>query len=692
MNAITEPHLFLPLLPRPVAEASPAVQAWIIPVAPQACAVFFDSPVSPSAGMVPGAARLTGTLDTRPLPRPVVSSSLSLCNGGQRYVMLIPLSAQAVADRHLRMSLSGHLAAWINPDWLQSPRRDLAALIEGLDQTGRHRLVKVFFTTAASLLGAAQSRAFEAVGRELVAMLQVPVLRAEALCPLGASGSLARFRLHPQQAGAAPVLVALSSERIERIKDPAVWVEPSGSWHLHVPELYAGGRIAAGRDILALLPEPFLLCLSDCTPQPMSSWLSGQPDAVRHWAETRVRKTAGADRMSQALVRELAEPLAPTVTIHHLSATVTGLLVWADIADPARLLAGIRIEAADSIIDLRLLPSGLIRAFVPVPWESDTGHQCRLRLVYRSGRIQTVHQAVVPMFDGSIAGGIAADDLGVAGQALAQARLTRLRPALHLRTETCGLPPRRPKLSLIVPVADNSDIMRARASCLTAEPGWHEVEVIYHCVASRAGAAHRLLAQISQTHGLAHQLLVVPDTADATEPILEALRQCRGSAALLLGAQVLPQGQGWLTPWMRALRPRRGLAMLAGTVLDPDGSIRHAGGRLGPAGLGHANYPDTPLVGMPEQELKRAALAPTELVTANCAALQREAIEIMCSLTLPYPNPDIVLTAALHRLPSAHQRARIKLRHRFVDYGPGHASGLDLAADAAALGLALQMR
>lgn len=684
MNAFTEPHLFLPEQPKAVAQGPKPVQAWVIPIAAQACIVFFDGPTNPGAATAPAATRLTGTIDGRALPRPVVSSALTLRTGGLRHVMLISLAAPVFADRHLRLSLAGHEAAQINPEWLQPPHRDLPALIEGLDEPGRHRLAKVFFTTAASLLGAAQSHAFDAAGRELLALLQVPVLHADLLCPLGESGALARFPVTLAPGSPLPLLVALSPDRIERIREPSLCTDDPGQWYLQVPAPYGPGH-----DILALLPEPLVLRYSDCGLQPLATCLEGRSDRLRQWVAGLVRSKAGADRLSQALVQELAGAADPQVTVHHLSATRTGLLVWVDITDPSRLLSGLRVEAGGITTDLRVPPTGQVRAFVAVPGAADPGAQCRLRLKYRSGRVQTVKSPVVPVFDGTVAADIPVADMGAAGHSLAQAQLSRQRPVLVVRVEDIGLRPRAPVLTLLIPLADNPDILRARATQLTGEPRWREVQVIYHCGVSRANPARQLLAQIRMTHGLSHQLVVVPDLADPTERILAALPQVQARSVLLLGAQVLPQGPGWLAAWLRALQPRHGLAMLGGTVLAPDGSVRHAGGHLGPAAVGRAVPCDQRLLGMPALDLPGAAVTDTEIVTASCVALQPKAVEILRGLTLPYPNPDIVLTSALHRLQTAGQRTRLRLRHRFVDYGLGQMSGLDHAADAATLGIAL---
>ena len=76
--------------------------------------------------------------------------------------------------------------------------------------------------------------------------------------------------------------------------------------------------------------------------------------------------------------------------------------------------------------------------------------------------------------------------------------------------------------------------------------------------------------------------------------LLAAFDATRGAGILLLGADVLPAGPGWLAPWLCRLVSAR--PMLGGTLLDTAGAVIHAGGCAGTAGR-HVGLPAADLPG-----------------------------------------------------------------------------------------------
>ena len=85
--------------------------------------------------------------------------------------------------RRLLLALGTTPAASIDPDWLQSPLVDVAALFEGLTEDGRQRLLRLFLTTGASLLGRGGRRASPRAARGLLALLGVRRLDPLGWCP-----------------------------------------------------------------------------------------------------------------------------------------------------------------------------------------------------------------------------------------------------------------------------------------------------------------------------------------------------------------------------------------------------------------------------------------------------------------------------------------------------------------------------
>ena len=82
----------------------------------------------------------------------------------------------------------------IDPNWLQSPITDVAALFEGLTDDGRHRLLRLFLTTGASLLGRGATAGFAGSAHRLLELLGLR--RADPLgwCRIGTSARIVTYR------------------------------------------------------------------------------------------------------------------------------------------------------------------------------------------------------------------------------------------------------------------------------------------------------------------------------------------------------------------------------------------------------------------------------------------------------------------------------------------------------------------
>ena len=117
-----------------------------MPLADQVSAIVFDDSSTPA-----GRARLRVELDGAPLGQRMISTTLKLRAGGNRHLLLVGLPAARIARSRVALAVGREFVAAIDPEWLQSPLADSGALIEGLSDQGRRRLLKLFLTTGSSL-------------------------------------------------------------------------------------------------------------------------------------------------------------------------------------------------------------------------------------------------------------------------------------------------------------------------------------------------------------------------------------------------------------------------------------------------------------------------------------------------------------------------------------------------------------
>ena len=107
--------------------ARPLAEGLVVPLADQVSAIVFDDSSAPA-----GRARLRVELDGGPLGQRMISTTLKLRAGGNRHLLLVGLPAARIARSRVALARDRELAAAIDPEWLQSPLADIAALIEGL--------------------------------------------------------------------------------------------------------------------------------------------------------------------------------------------------------------------------------------------------------------------------------------------------------------------------------------------------------------------------------------------------------------------------------------------------------------------------------------------------------------------------------------------------------------------------------
>ncbi len=622
-------------MPRRLAETQ------VVPVAEAVSALTFDlGPDAPLSG------RLRGEIDSAPITGPLVSTALALRSGGVRHVLLVGAPSGALLDRRVMLSLGGHPAAAIDPDWLQSPLADGNALIEGLAEDGRRRLLKLFLTTGASLFGAGAAAAFAKAASDLLALLGVRALAPVSSCRLGAAAVLSYPVPATFDTSMLGDLVLLGRGRTRRLTGVKPAVERQGKaalLHLLLPPLPAGAALVTTG------PAPMRLDPPDggTAAEPLGRWLAGRDAATRIWAGDLVEAAAASDPAAAALAHETRwiASAPPALEVAHLSATPRGILYAVRLRDPRSLVRGLRLERGGAAVEVTLdhRPGGACVGYAPLPAATRLDDAARLRLVFRSGRVETVHQGPLAAFDGTLPAEAGADD----ARAVARARLDRERVPVNAWIEDFGEMPRRPRLVVVADLAPDLDLVRARAAMIAAEAGSGGVALV--CTAPDgplAVAARSAIAQAVAVHGLPHRLVVTGGGAGEGDRLVAALGQIEAAATLVLGAAVLPERGTGLVRGLRRLSATR--PVLAGTLTDHEGQEAGAG-------------------------------------VAACVALAPAAVAAIRDAGPVYPDAHVLVADAARRLGAA---GRPGVAGRFIRYAaPAPVDPAEAAVDAWALRL-----
>jgi len=628
------------VIPLPLARPRRLADGFLSPVSERAAALFFDEA---SAG--DRRRRLTIEADGEPIGGPFVSTSVPLRSGGRRHVVLLGHRADWLVRRRLILALDQRPCSLIDPNWLQSPITDIAALFEGLTDDGRHRLLSLFLTTGASLLGRGATAGFAGSAHRLLELLGLRRANPLGWCRIGSSGRIVTYRA-PLNFDAARLghLVALSEMAMGRATGSRVVVEPvADGVLLHI---FVAGQAPAGCALVVLGASPVALRLPEpgIAPLPMERWLPARDAATRAWAEALLEAAAANDPMAHALVRELrhrADP-SPALVVGHLSGTPAGVLYALRLRDPNGLVREVRIARGTTATRIPIEGESA-SGYLPLARSSSIDDRYCLALIYHSGRIVTVAESRLSGFDG-------AAPAGLAPTAIAEARLHRESGGRLLRTEAFGHAAAEPALTVICPVGGCLDAIRARAAMAFAEKDRQTVNFVYHVAEGpEAAAARVLLAQVSATFGIPHSLLVVTPDFEPADRLVAAVRESAAPRVLLLGADVLPSEQGWLAPWRRLSRRH---PMLEAAVAGHDGRREPDAG-------------------------------------AACLGLARESVLEVLECATRYGAPD-VLVAETAEILRRRGTPAARLGLVFVRYGDQLLTTFEKSVDAAALHLILK--
>lgn len=538
-------------------------------------AVFLDGGMG-DGGKGAARARLSCTLDGAPAAAPCLAASFELADGGLRRLALLGQPLEALLDRRLALALDGRAVALADPAWLQPPVREAQAVLERLTPGARLKFLRLLLTTGASLFLRGRP-AYPGLVREMLALAGIEPAAPIAQAAFGEQVILTyRLERAPQAAGDP---VALSATRIRPLTGAALHFEArAGLLHLHLPQRLEGEAVVLADRPLRLAAAP-----ADLAPLPATRWAAGRDAGANAWLAARLRGAAGRSPALGAVARELRpEAVQPVARLLHLSQTPAGLVHALELTDPEGFVRAVRIERGGARVEvaplLRLDGAGTLAGFARLP----EGEACRVSLVHHSGRLRLVHDGAALRHDGGVPPGFAAaraEALAAgrpesAAAALAEARATMARRNLPVRIQAFGAV-EAPSLTLLAPAGELPDVIRARAALVFAERGGRRVEIVLTVAEGpRAGALRRIVGEVAAIAGVAHRIVTHAPDATPAEALRAGLGATRG-CVLRLGAEVLPEGRGWLAAWRRRLG--RAEAILGGVLLGADGSI-HAGG------------------------------------------------------------------------------------------------------------------
>lgn len=639
----------------------------------------WDSP-TPSC-----ARRLRVTVDGRPVTLPIVESRIPLTDGRTRHLLVAAADQTTDAPATIRVADGGDRPIASTGEMLLPGDEPIEfgtrALIEGVGPAGRARLLRFLLDVVPNTFRAGAEPAFAAACRTLLADLAPPAqalawrcraserrLLGECLVPaafegpvLGivvAGGGVARLALPPVIASAtaddAPRRLAVLIEARE--DDPAPMLV-----------LFGGGAFVCCKPKKPARPLP-----------DAHDWLAagrGVSRAARWALLDGLARLSADDPCAEARLRELRALAAPApvaragdprlveASVELFLATPAGVFVKGRITDPHGFATDLLLErAADRrpVVagEFVRLPAERVGAQIFLAWvPSDEpgaaeGPAC-LKLRLRSGRIVDLGEGPIPAPAGRVRDLILT---AVPEALLSETVVDRcLAPAVRAVHEAglatapvptvtaYGAPPRAPKVSIVVPLEDDPEILRTRTALFALDPGLRGYDIVYAARRSpRSEALEGFVAGLQATYGPSFRLLVLPE--DATQPALvnAAVRIARAPQLVLLAEGAVPEAPDWsarLLDEQRRLGSRA--AVIGARLVHEDGSLAAP---LSPRLAGLAgDDPCRSRPGFPAGWPAAAEARPIPFLTAGCIATARRWFERLGGLD----EGHLTLAAAL---------------------------------------------
>ncbi|MFN8720512.1 MAG: glycosyltransferase family 2 protein [Rhodospirillales bacterium] len=235
-------------------------------------------------------------------------------------------------------------------------------------------------------------------------------------------------------------------------------------------------------------------------------------------------------------------------------------------------------------------------------------------------------------------------------------------------------------LCVVVALADAPDRLRMLAAALATDPGAATAELLVALDGpDRREEAERLLRGLHRLYGLPVTLVAGQDRHGRAAATNDAVAAAGARRLLLLGADVLPMGPGWIGAMADALADDPGNGADGARLLHADGSVAHAGLVIGDGADG------APAMvwrhrGWPADHPAALAAAPVAAVTEHATMTTRAAFEAAGGLGEAHLASDRGETGFCLRLAAAGLGCRFVPRAALLQLAPP----TDPAAPAAA--------
>lgn len=156
-----------------------------------------------------------------------------------------------------------------------------------------------------------------------------------------------------------------------------------------------------------------------------------------------------------------------------------------------------------------------------------------------------------------------------------------------VRSVCCyGTPPSGPAVSVVIPLSGRVDMLEHQLAQLSREPEAAEQLDVLFTVDPRDAFADRA-RQLSALYPLPFRVLVLRRPAATAAAQALAVRYAEGGTLLLVSPSLIPEEPGWIRALRRAASALGDAGAVAPVLLDPCGSVIHAGIAVsaGPAGV-----------------------------------------------------------------------------------------------------------
>lgn len=635
--------------------AKPLDDATLVALAPRVSVAYFDLPTAGGARE-----RLYAKQDGAPIPKPFIAGTFELRSGGVRHVLLMARGIDEVLARSMTLHLNDRPVAGLDPSWLQPPIADLAALVEGLTETGRVKLLRMLLTTGASLFLSAAGPALIASFRQMMDICDLAPMAPISATGFGAQTVLSYPAPCSGNLSGHVDVVAFASERPALLRKVAV-VQDAHHLHIHLPAAAQDCEVVLfGDQPLRLSPPP-----AQMRRLPAPVWMEGRNATVRDWLHEQVLAAAQRDVGAANALRELRPgAVEPQLSVRHLSATRAVVLHALELTDPQGLVRAVVIERGGQKAELPancgVDGTGHVVGATALPGRPEEIEFYRILLLHHSGRLREVARGQIAAFDGTLSDEFSiawrdSTDRSAFERSLASACLGAIRPTKRYAARRFGTLPGPPALRVVTEVAGSVDLLHARAAMIFAERSAKRVEVV--CTLSEgplAAAARRAIEEVVAIYGIPHTVISFPETTTPSERLQAALAEGAGPA-LVLGGAVLPASPGWLAAWLRRLSSAKE-DIIGSVLLAADGSVAGAENRLDDSWRG------LPAARLPEmlRNIRRPIV--------ECFGLTEAGIWRVLSRDAAHPSPAVLMAQMI-----PEHGLQISTRHGFLRFAPAAA-------------------